>query len=386
MTAEIRLGLVVPSSNTCIEPISSAMLAGLDDVSLHITRIPVTRIGLGPDESAQFDLEAMLDAARLLADARVTTIAWGGTAGSWLGVERDRELVRRVEDEVQVPMTTSTLALLDAFELYGIERYALAVPYTADVVQQIVAEYAAQGFECVARAGLGISENFAFAQVPHEQIVELLGRVPENAQAIAVVCTNLRAAPLVDEFEAATGTVVFDSVVATIWNCLELARRPAAIDGFGDLARNGALRSNLQALLHGLLEATGASRTTIRLDLPERGLHVDRAAAEAVAPGIRPIRHDTSLDQWAMPTVQWLAAERRTLVQNDVALDQPPVSPDLVAVYGVRAQMLEPLLDEDRVFGWISVHQVGAARTWSDADIAAIARVGEEATRVVRNL
>ena len=355
------------------------MLAGLGDVSLHISRIRVASIGLSAGESGQFDFDAMHAAARLLADARVTVVAWAGTAGSWLGVERDRELTRSLEDELQAPATTSTIALLDALGLYGVRRYGLAVPYTADVAERIVAEYEAQGLECAGRAELGISENFAFDQVPSEQIVDLLGDAAPGAEAVAVVCTNLRAAPLVEEFEAATGTVVVDSVIATIWQCLELAGRPASIEGFGDLARNGSLRASLQAILEGLLEATGASRATIRLDLPERRLHVNHAAAEALAPGIRPIRHDASLDQWAMPTVQWLAAEQRTLVQNNVDSDGPPVSPELVAVYGVQAQMLQPLVTDGQMFGWISVHQVGETRTWSDADRAAVTRAATQA-------
>jgi maleate isomerase len=379
MAAPVRIGLLTPSSNTCLEPVASAMLGGIGDVSLHISRIRVASIGLSPGESGQFDFDAMLAAARLLADAHVTVVAWGGTAGSWLGVERDRELAQRLEDELQAPATTSTIALLDALGIYGVRRYGLAVPYTADVAERIVAEYAAQGLECAGRAELGISENFAFDQVPPGQLGDLLREAAPGAEAVAVVCTNLRAAPLVEEFEAATNTVVVDSVVATVWKCLELAGRPAAIEGFGDLARNGSLRASLQSILEALLAATGSSRTTVRLDLPERRLHVDRVAAEAVAPGIRPIRPDASLDQWAMPTVQWLAAEQRTLVQNDVDSDGPPVSPELVASYGVQAQMLQPLVRDGQMFGWISVHEVGETRAWSDADLAAVTRAATHA-------
>jgi maleate isomerase len=370
LAAPFRLGLLVPSSNTCLEPVAAAMLP--PDVSLHVSRVPVARIGLGDDERAQFDFEPMLEAARLLADARVSVVAWGGTSGSWLGIARDRELCRELEDELGVPATTSTLALLDAFEAYGIRHYGLAVPYTVDVADRIVEMYAHEELECSALAQLGISENFAFDQVPPEQIEALVAEAAHGAEAVAVVCTNLRAGPLVDRLEQ-SGLLVLDSVVATVWRCLELAGNPASLAGWGDLARNGSLRSALLRVLRELLDATGASRTTIRLELPARGLNVDCATAEAAAPGVRSILHDASLDQWAMPTVRWIAREKRILVQPDFS-SPPLVSSALVEVYGVKAQMLHPLLRGGAVFGWISVHQVGETRQWSEADLGALGR------------
>jgi maleate isomerase len=369
----VRLGLLTPSSNTCVEPVTAAFLRPVESrVSAHFARFPVTRIALGAEESAQFDFEPMLAAARLLADAQVDVIAWCGTSGSWLGIDVDRELCRRIEAATSIPATTSTLALLEAFVAYGVRRYGLAVPYTQEVTARIEANYAAAGFECVARDSLGITENFAFDQVPPAEITRLVESVAGGADAVAVVCTNLRAAPLVEELESRLRGHVIDSTIATLWHALQIATGSASISGWGDLALNGTLRSRLQAILDDLLRATDASRTTVRLDLPDRRLHVDTVAAEAVATGVKPIRNDSSLDQWAMPTIQFLVRERRLLVQNDFAVDGPPVSPALVSAYGVQAQMLGPLVRDDRLLGWISVHQVGRSRTWSAEDQAAL--------------
>jgi maleate isomerase len=370
MAAPVRLGLLVPSSNTCLEPIAAAMLP--PDVSLHVARVPVTRIGLADEELAQFDIAPMLEAARLLGHAQVSAIAWGGTSGSWLGIERDRELCRLLQRDLGVPATTSTLSLLAALEVYGVRRYGLAVPYTTQVAERIVDSYAREGLECSTMSALGISDNFAFGKVIPNRIAKLVRDAAADAEAVAVVCTNLRAGPLVDELESVGPTIV-DSVVATVWGCLELSGRPESIHGWGDLARNGSLRAALGRVLHELRAETGSSRTTVRLDLPDRSLHVDHAAAEAVAPGVRSILHDSSLDQWAMPTVQWLATTKQTLIQRDFS-SGPQVAPELIEVYGVQAQMLQPLFREGRMYGWISVHQVGESRDWSEDDVAALAR------------
>jgi maleate isomerase len=84
-----RLGMLTPSSNTVLEPVTAAMLAGLPDVSAHLARFRVTEISLGQRALGQFELEPMLAAAELLADARVASICWNGTSAGWLGFESD---------------------------------------------------------------------------------------------------------------------------------------------------------------------------------------------------------------------------------------------------------------------------------------------------------
>ena len=46
MTKRIFLGMLTPSSNTALEPLTSAMLAGLPEVSAHCGRFKVTEISL----------------------------------------------------------------------------------------------------------------------------------------------------------------------------------------------------------------------------------------------------------------------------------------------------------------------------------------------------
>src|SRR5438874_2660889 len=110
-----RIGMIVPSSNTCLEPVTSRILYGeRTDVTAHFARVPVTRIALDDGSDAQFDPAPMLQAARRLAEAKVDVIAWNGTSGSWLGADRDRRLCTAIEQATGVPATTSTLALLAA--------------------------------------------------------------------------------------------------------------------------------------------------------------------------------------------------------------------------------------------------------------------------------
>lgn len=127
-----------------------------------------------------------------------------------------------------------------------------------------------------------------------------------------------------------------------------------------------------RAVLEDLLSATAASRTTLRLDLPGKGLHVDRVAAEAVGAGVRPIGDDSSIDQRALPTVRFLEEERRPLVQDDCSNAEPAPPQELIEFYGVRAQMLGPLVRDGLLTGWISVHHTAGPREWSEKDVDAL--------------
>ena len=128
----------------------------------------------------------------------------------------------------------------------------------------------------------------------------------------------------------------------------------------------------LRDILRDLLRITAASRTTLRLGLPERNLHVDRVVAEVVAPGVRHIGEDSSIDQRALPTVKYIEEERRILVQNDCLTADPAPPRALIDFYGVKAQMLGPIVRDDRVIGWISVHYTLGFREWGEEDVAAL--------------
>jgi maleate isomerase len=376
--------MLTPSSNTEVEPLTTAMLVGLEPrATAHFSRFRVTSIGLGEEQVAQFQPEPMLTAAALLADAGVDVIAWNGTSGSWLGTEADRDLCRRIEAELGAKATTATLATLDAFHAYGVRRFGLVVPYTLEVTERMIDTYRAEGFECVAEEHLGMSRNVDFAEVAPAQLAEMARSVAPGVDAVAVVCTNLRAAPLVEELEQSLGIPVIDSLIATVWRSLDLTASGRSVSGWGGLAASGALRSRFQPILKNLLEATGAGRTTIRVELTSLGLNVDRVAGEAYRPGVRSIRQDGSLDQWAMPTVQWLNTHHDILVQNDFATDPPPVAKELVEVYGVRAQMLGALVVDGRMLGWISVHEVDTPRQWTPGETRALRQACRAAVEVI---
>jgi maleate isomerase len=235
MNGRVRLGILTPSSNTVLEPLISAILDDLPEVTAHFARLKVTEIALSPGSVAQFDDESILRAAELLADAKVDAIAWSDTSAAWLGFARDAALCERVLKATGRPACTAVLALNEALAATGAKRLGLVTPYRDDVQARILANYDAAGIAVVSERHLGISDYYAFAEVSPDRIEALIREVAtDRPDAIAVLCANLRGAPLVSELEAEYDIPIHDSVAVTVWRSLKLAGvDPARVRGWG---------------------------------------------------------------------------------------------------------------------------------------------------------
>lgn len=237
MSSPVRLGVLTPSSNTALEPLTCAIAAGVPGCSAHFARFRVTEIALSDAALGQFDDSKILAAAELLADARVDVIGWSGTSSGWLGFDADRRLVERIRERTGIVATTAVMALNELLALRGVTRLALVTPYTADVQQRIVENYSALGIEVVAERHLGIRVNHDFALVEPEQLRALMREVAAaRPQAITTFCTNLRAAALAESVEAELGIPLLDTVSTTLWGQLRAAGAdPAQVRGWGQL-------------------------------------------------------------------------------------------------------------------------------------------------------
>jgi maleate isomerase len=228
MPARTLLGMLTPSSNTTLEPVTAAMLADLPEASAHFGRFRVTEIALSAGALAQFDNREILAAAALLSHARCQVIGWNGTSSSWLGFDSDRLLCEAIEERTGARACTSVLALNEVLQATGVRRLGLVTPYLDEVQAAIVHNYAGIGIDCVAERHLRLQDNFSFSEVSGEQIRAMVGEVmaasgDQRPEAVAILCTNLRGAPLVTALEAEFGVPVYDSIATVVWKSLRLA-------------------------------------------------------------------------------------------------------------------------------------------------------------------
>ena len=219
----IRIGMILPSSNTVVEPVCIAIAARLPGISVHFSRFALTAVKVEDPAAAYYDSGALLGAARLLADARCHVICWNGSAGGVVGLERDRRLCRDIEAATGTPATTSSLALVAQFRRTGVERFGMVTLNPPEMNEIIKRNFAAEGFTCVAATSrAGVTDNFAMADVAPEEIAALAGDCVRAAtvapDALIVYGTNTRGAPVAAGLSVKLGLPVYDSVV---WGMIE---------------------------------------------------------------------------------------------------------------------------------------------------------------------
>ena len=132
----------------------------------------------------------------------------------------------------------------------------------------------------------------------------------------------------------------------------------------------------IEAVLERLLTATGASRVTLRQDVP--GDYAFPVTHEALADGVESLRHERTVDLPTQPVVLELQ-QGRQVVQDDcrAAYEDPAYQQMLDTYGGLAAQVVTPIFDGDRLRAVVSLHQLGQARRWSADDITAATRTAE---------
>lgn len=199
-----HIGMITPSSNTVIERVACAILADLPEASCHFARIPF--VGAKIHEAETYDFDAMLAAARLLADAEIDLILWNCSKAGAIAFDLDRELARQIVDATGIAASSSALAVEDVFRATGVRRYGLITPFSDVYQQKVLRVFAAEGLECIAERHLGLSDNYSFSTVAEDEILQMAHAVAAaRPDALLAFCTNFRAVPLVAELEETLG-------------------------------------------------------------------------------------------------------------------------------------------------------------------------------------
>jgi maleate cis-trans isomerase len=229
-----RIGLLVPSSNTTVEPeFYRALPRG---VTLHTARLFLTRIA---PESILKMVEDMETQARLLATADVDVIVLGATAPSFLkGLGYDRELIQKIEAATGRTATTTSTALVQALQHVGARRVVLGSAYD-DKVNGIAKTFLeASGVEVLDTKGLSLVDNLVVGRLGSETAYELALKVNcADADAIVLSCTNWPTMEVLERIERETGKPVISTAQASVWAALRIIGHTEAVNGYGRLLR-----------------------------------------------------------------------------------------------------------------------------------------------------
>lgn len=224
-----KIGVIIPSINVAIEPEFAAMVP--EGVSIHTTRVPLRA---GTIEGEKKMLEKTDEAIEIFKGTAIDILAYACTTASVVkGKGWDTKLIKKIENVVGVPATTTLTSVMLAIRRLDITRIALALPYPDELNELERKYFEAEGLDVVSMKSLGATDMVG---VPLEETYELALEVDnEDAQAVFISCTGLRSLELIDPLEKELNKPVFSSNTATMWNIFRILGMADPAKGRGRL-------------------------------------------------------------------------------------------------------------------------------------------------------
>lgn len=207
-----------------------------DGVTLVLTTLAIKR--LTGEETAR-SVGMTLEAAREMGRAGVDVVVFGGVPLNLsLGYEGLAETMRRTEDEIGVPVTSSVTAQVNALRAVGAERPALLHPFAepGGFDTSYVVHYGF-GLAGVRGAGKTVAE---LATMPADEIAALaraLRRDCPGADALYIPAPHWAVIGLIEKLERELGIPVVTAIGAIVWQALRRCGIDDRIQGYGRLLR-----------------------------------------------------------------------------------------------------------------------------------------------------
>jgi maleate isomerase len=229
-----RIGVVLPSINTVVEPWFSRVVP--DGVSVHCARMLLAP-GLTPAAIVEMDRTDGLAAIKQIATCRPASIAYCCTASSVVqGPAYDESLRREIEKASGAKATTATCAILSALDVLGAQRICVVSPYTDALNEMEHNFFHESGLEILGSANLGIDDTFALASPTSADLAELARRGwRSGADALVFTCLNTRSHYVAEMIEREIKRPVVTSTTATLWHALRIAGVTEPLAGYGRL-------------------------------------------------------------------------------------------------------------------------------------------------------
>lgn len=220
-----RVGLIVPSSNTVMEVDFYRCLP--PTTTLHTARMYL-------EETTPEGEAAMLDdhlptAISDLRSARPDVMVFGCTsAGALRGNDYEAELISRIAGETGARTFSVAASVRHTIRAAGGRRVGVITPYVDSLNEKIRESLEADGLEVAGIRGLGITDNFAIAEVEPERIAEFASEcfTASDIDVLFTSCTNFRAIDAREEIRVALGVPVVTSNHAALISVLDHIGHP----------------------------------------------------------------------------------------------------------------------------------------------------------------
>ncbi|HSO15819.1 MAG TPA: maleate cis-trans isomerase, partial [Arthrobacter sp.] len=193
--------------------------------------LPLVHTSVGVDAhevQALLDLgksERLLEGADALRAALPDAVMWACTSGSFVfGWEGAHQQAREVQEALEVPASSTSLAFVAACKALDLTKVAVAATYPEDVSRHFVALLNRGGINVTQLVSHDIPTAALAGELDREGVLALARSNDSNeAQAILIPDTALHSARWINELEAELGKPVLTANQVTVWQGLRLA-------------------------------------------------------------------------------------------------------------------------------------------------------------------
>jgi maleate isomerase len=228
----IRIGQIVPSSNTTMETEIPAILRGREAVmpgerfTFHSSRMRMKTVTA--QELAAMDADSDRCAAEL-ADARVDVIGYAclvaimsmGKGYHCRSEERLHEVT--VREGAPAPVVTSAGALVHGLRTLKARRIAMIAPYVQSLCTMVADYIEHEGFQVVDRMALEIADNVAVGRRDPMALVPLYKRLHLEGIDVLVLssCVQMPSLAAIPVVEQECGLPVVSASVCSAYQMLQ---------------------------------------------------------------------------------------------------------------------------------------------------------------------
>lgn len=213
--SKLRVGVLVPSSNTVVEKDFSTTPDAR--YSVHTARMYLAETTAAKER--EMLSEHAPRGARDLASAKCDVLVFACTsAGALLGIDGEAQLIKELGEITGTPVISTNEAVAQRIHDIGAKKVAVFTAYVPELNKQIKQTLQDRGVVVTQIEGMGITDNFAIAEVDPQQIVDFVrSKITSNEHdAIFISCTNLPAIGAIEQLSAEFKVPVITSNSATI--------------------------------------------------------------------------------------------------------------------------------------------------------------------------
>ncbi len=211
-----RVGLIVPSTNTVMEPDLYRHLP--QGVTLHTARMLLE--GSVTIEAEELMLDVYLpQCARQIGTLQPNVVVFGCTsAGALRGPAYEQNLAEELSATTRAPTITIMGAVVAELRRQAAASVAVLTPYSREINDTIRESLESSGFTVPYINGMDVKGAFNIAAVTPKEIVAYAREQLEGvaADCLFFSCANLRSVDVLDELEQAAGRPVITSNQAVL--------------------------------------------------------------------------------------------------------------------------------------------------------------------------